>query len=139
MFMMFLCFMKIRDYKFMTMHMLRDAWNRGEINICLLVLLKAKAEQWIFGLRLRLKPNSSLSLIITSAHFESRCWFISRDGMAPVLLRLCFFLLPVIWHYFHGTLLQRYAQERNGVNVVSGPVFDSDFDGRYDSSETLKQ
>uniref|UniRef100_A0A8C4LTZ2 Ectonucleotide pyrophosphatase/phosphodiesterase family member 1 n=1 Tax=Equus asinus asinus TaxID=83772 RepID=A0A8C4LTZ2_EQUAS len=45
----------------------------------------------------------------------------------------------VIWHYFHGTLLQRYAQERNGVNVVSGPVFDSDFDGRYDSSETLKQ
>uniref|UniRef100_A0A8C4M120 Alkaline phosphodiesterase I n=1 Tax=Equus asinus asinus TaxID=83772 RepID=A0A8C4M120_EQUAS len=52
---------------------------------------------------------------------------------------LCFFLLPVIWHYFHGTLLQRYAQERNGVNVVSGPVFDSDFDGRYDSSETLKQ
>lgn len=45
----------------------------------------------------------------------------------------------VIWRYFHGTLLQRYAEERNGVNVVSGPVFDSDYDGRYDSSETLKQ
>uniref|UniRef100_A0ABI7XJ42 SMB domain-containing protein n=1 Tax=Felis catus TaxID=9685 RepID=A0ABI7XJ42_FELCA len=45
----------------------------------------------------------------------------------------------VIWHYFHGTLLHRYAEERNGVNVVSGPVFDSDYDGCYDSSETLKQ
>ncbi|XP_047716064.1 ectonucleotide pyrophosphatase/phosphodiesterase family member 1 isoform X2 [Prionailurus viverrinus] len=46
---------------------------------------------------------------------------------------------PLIWHYFHGTLLHRYAEERNGVNVVSGPVFDSDYDGCYDSSETLKQ
>ncbi|CAK7299768.1 Ectonucleotide pyrophosphatase/phosphodiesterase family member 1 [Vulpes lagopus] len=46
---------------------------------------------------------------------------------------------PLIWHYFHGTLLQRYVEERNGVNVVSGPVFDSDYDGRYDSSETLRQ
>uniref|UniRef100_A0A4X1V675 SMB domain-containing protein n=1 Tax=Sus scrofa TaxID=9823 RepID=A0A4X1V675_PIG len=45
----------------------------------------------------------------------------------------------VIWHYLHGTLLQRYAEERNGINVVSGPVFDSDYDGRYDSLETLKQ
>ncbi|ELW69426.1 Ectonucleotide pyrophosphatase/phosphodiesterase family member 1 [Tupaia chinensis] len=45
----------------------------------------------------------------------------------------------VIWRYFHETLLQRYAEERNGINVVSGPVFDSDYDGCYDSSETLKQ
>ncbi|XP_004846055.1 ectonucleotide pyrophosphatase/phosphodiesterase family member 1 isoform X1 [Heterocephalus glaber] len=45
----------------------------------------------------------------------------------------------VIWHYFHDTVVPRYAEERNGVNVVSGPVFDSDFDGRYDSAETLKQ
>ncbi|XP_008160676.2 ectonucleotide pyrophosphatase/phosphodiesterase family member 1 [Eptesicus fuscus] len=45
----------------------------------------------------------------------------------------------VIWRYFHGTLLPRYAEERNGVNVVSGPVFDSDYDGHYDAAETLKQ
>nr|ACE75810.1 ectonucleotide pyrophosphatase/phosphodiesterase 1 (predicted) [Sorex araneus] len=45
----------------------------------------------------------------------------------------------VIWQYFHGTLLQKYAQERNGINVVSGPVFDFDYDGRYDSAEILKQ
>ncbi|KAL1770347.1 ectonucleotide pyrophosphatase/phosphodiesterase family member 1 isoform X1 [Sigmodon hispidus] len=45
----------------------------------------------------------------------------------------------VIWQYLHDTLLPRYANERNGVNVVSGPVFDFDYDGRYDSLEILKQ
>ncbi|XP_049986734.1 ectonucleotide pyrophosphatase/phosphodiesterase family member 1 isoform X1 [Alexandromys fortis] len=45
----------------------------------------------------------------------------------------------VIWQYLHDTLLQGYAKERNGVSVVSGPVFDFDYDGRYDSLETLKQ
>ena len=45
----------------------------------------------------------------------------------------------VIWQYLHDTLLQGYAKERNGVSVVSGPVFDFDYDGRYDSLEILKQ
>uniref|UniRef100_A0A8C5L660 Ectonucleotide pyrophosphatase/phosphodiesterase family member 1 n=1 Tax=Jaculus jaculus TaxID=51337 RepID=A0A8C5L660_JACJA len=45
----------------------------------------------------------------------------------------------VIWRHLHEILLQRYAKERNGVNVVSGPVFDFDYDGWYDSSEILKQ
>ncbi|KAM5229354.1 ectonucleotide pyrophosphatase/phosphodiesterase family member 1 [Ctenodactylus gundi] len=45
----------------------------------------------------------------------------------------------VIWRYFHDTLLRKYAEKKNGVNVVCGPVFDSDFDGHCDSSETLKQ
>lgn len=47
--------------------------------------------------------------------------------------------LSVIWQYLHDTLLRGYAKERNGVSVVSGPVFDFDYDGRYDSLETLKQ
>ncbi|XP_003827708.4 ectonucleotide pyrophosphatase/phosphodiesterase family member 1 [Pan paniscus] len=45
----------------------------------------------------------------------------------------------VIWRYFHDTLLRKYVEERNGVNVVSGPVFDFDYDGRYDSLENLRQ
>ncbi|XP_012579154.1 PREDICTED: ectonucleotide pyrophosphatase/phosphodiesterase family member 1 [Condylura cristata] len=45
----------------------------------------------------------------------------------------------VVWRYFHGALLRKYAEERNGVNVVSGPVFDFDYDGRYDSPDTLKK
>ncbi|XP_003468512.3 ectonucleotide pyrophosphatase/phosphodiesterase family member 1 [Cavia porcellus] len=45
----------------------------------------------------------------------------------------------VIWRYLHDTLLPRLAKEKNGINVVSGPVFDSDFDGHSDTAETLKQ
>uniref|UniRef100_A0A672M0S1 SMB domain-containing protein n=1 Tax=Sinocyclocheilus grahami TaxID=75366 RepID=A0A672M0S1_SINGR len=37
-----------------------------------------------------------------------------------------------IWNRFHKVLLVRYSQELNGVNVVSGPIFDNDFDGNYD-------
>uniref|UniRef100_A0A8C3TJ18 Ectonucleotide pyrophosphatase/phosphodiesterase 3 n=1 Tax=Catharus ustulatus TaxID=91951 RepID=A0A8C3TJ18_CATUS len=33
-----------------------------------------------------------------------------------------------IWDYFHDVLLQKYARERNGVNVISGPVFDYNYD-----------
>ncbi|EGW04715.1 ectonucleotide pyrophosphatase/phosphodiesterase family member 1 isoform X1 [Cricetulus griseus] len=45
----------------------------------------------------------------------------------------------VIWQYIHDTVLQRYAKEWSGVNVISGPVFDFDYDGRYDPLETLKR
>ncbi|XP_051510695.1 ectonucleotide pyrophosphatase/phosphodiesterase family member 1-like [Myxocyprinus asiaticus] len=37
-----------------------------------------------------------------------------------------------IWNHFHNVLLEKYAQDLNGVNVVSGPIFDKDFDGIYD-------
>uniref|UniRef100_A0A671Q8U5 Ectonucleotide pyrophosphatase/phosphodiesterase family member 1-like n=1 Tax=Sinocyclocheilus anshuiensis TaxID=1608454 RepID=A0A671Q8U5_9TELE len=37
-----------------------------------------------------------------------------------------------IWNHFHNFLLLKYSQKLNGVNVVSGPIFDNDFDGNYD-------
>uniref|UniRef100_A0A803V0Y5 Ectonucleotide pyrophosphatase/phosphodiesterase 3 n=1 Tax=Ficedula albicollis TaxID=59894 RepID=A0A803V0Y5_FICAL len=43
-----------------------------------------------------------------------------------------------IWDYFHDVLLQKYARERNGVNVISGPVFDYNYDGHFDSPEEIK-
>ncbi|XP_049756755.1 ectonucleotide pyrophosphatase/phosphodiesterase family member 3 isoform X1 [Elephas maximus indicus] len=42
-----------------------------------------------------------------------------------------------IWHYFHNVLLIRFAVERNGVNVVSGPVFDYNYDGHFDASDEI--
>uniref|UniRef100_A0A8C4JQZ5 Ectonucleotide pyrophosphatase/phosphodiesterase 1 n=1 Tax=Dromaius novaehollandiae TaxID=8790 RepID=A0A8C4JQZ5_DRONO len=45
----------------------------------------------------------------------------------------------VLWNYFHQTLLPEYAASRNGVNVVSGPVFDYDYDGLYDTLEKVKR
>ncbi|KAM4679437.1 ectonucleotide pyrophosphatase/phosphodiesterase family member 3 [Amazona ochrocephala] len=44
-----------------------------------------------------------------------------------------------IWDYFHNVLLQEYARERNGVNVISGPVFDYNYDGHFDTFDEIKQ
>lgn len=42
-----------------------------------------------------------------------------------------------IWNYFHDVLLVKYAQQRNGINVISGPVFDFDFNGRFDTPDVI--
>ncbi|KAM9234433.1 ectonucleotide pyrophosphatase/phosphodiesterase family member 3 [Dugong dugon] len=42
-----------------------------------------------------------------------------------------------LWHYFHDVLLIRYAAERNGVNVISGPVFDYNYDGHFDAPDEI--
>lgn len=44
-----------------------------------------------------------------------------------------------IWAYFHNTLLQKYAFTYSGTNVVVGPVFDYNYDGRYDAAEQIQQ
>ncbi|XP_069462787.1 ectonucleotide pyrophosphatase/phosphodiesterase family member 3 isoform X2 [Ambystoma mexicanum] len=44
-----------------------------------------------------------------------------------------------IWHYLHDVLFLRYATERNGLNVVSGPVFDYNYDGHYDTLNEIEQ
>ncbi|XP_073431921.1 ectonucleotide pyrophosphatase/phosphodiesterase family member 3 isoform X2 [Dendrobates tinctorius] len=42
-----------------------------------------------------------------------------------------------IWNYLNNILLLKYASERNGVNVVTGPIFDYNFDGHIDSSAEI--
>ncbi|KAK7898186.1 hypothetical protein WMY93_019039 [Mugilogobius chulae] len=44
-----------------------------------------------------------------------------------------------IWTYFHDSLLPTYSSLYGGLNVVAGPVFDYNFDGRFDSSEQILQ
>uniref|UniRef100_A0A3B4HA82 Venom phosphodiesterase 1-like n=1 Tax=Pundamilia nyererei TaxID=303518 RepID=A0A3B4HA82_9CICH len=44
-----------------------------------------------------------------------------------------------IWDYFHNTLLKKYASIYNGMNVVLGPVFDYNYDGRFDTPEQIQQ
>ncbi|XP_030074346.1 autotaxin isoform X12 [Microcaecilia unicolor] len=44
-----------------------------------------------------------------------------------------------IWNYFQRVLMKRYATERNGINVISGPIFDYDYDGLHDTPEKIKQ
>lgn len=52
----------------------------------------------------------------------------------------CFFCalcdLPTdVWNHIHEVLLPKYSQQLNGVNVMSGPIFDKDFDGNVDPLE----
>lgn len=45
-------------------------------------------------------------------------------------------IIPVdVWNHIHDVLLPKYSQELNGVNVMSGPIFDKDFDGNVDPLE----
>ncbi|XP_041867733.1 venom phosphodiesterase [Melanotaenia boesemani] len=44
-----------------------------------------------------------------------------------------------IWDYFHNILLKKYAFVYNGINVVTGPVFDYNYDGRYDTAEHMQE
>ncbi|XP_077342987.1 ectonucleotide pyrophosphatase/phosphodiesterase family member 3 isoform X1 [Lithobates pipiens] len=44
-----------------------------------------------------------------------------------------------IWDYLHNVLLLKYANERNGLNVVSGPIFDYNFDGHIDAPNQIQK
>ncbi|KAM9824011.1 autotaxin [Neosynchiropus ocellatus] len=44
-----------------------------------------------------------------------------------------------VWSYLQGTLVRRYAEENNGINVLVGPIFDSNYDGLRDTTLSVKQ
>ncbi|KAM6973003.1 ectonucleotide pyrophosphatase/phosphodiesterase family member 3 [Aplochiton taeniatus] len=44
-----------------------------------------------------------------------------------------------VWDYFHSTLLKKYASQYNSINVVTGPVFDYNYDGLCDSQDQILQ
>lgn len=44
-----------------------------------------------------------------------------------------------LWRHVHEVLLPRYASSYGGLNVLSGPIFDFNYDGRHDSPEQIQQ
>lgn len=44
-----------------------------------------------------------------------------------------------MWAHLQGTLLRRYAEENNGINVLAGPVFDNNYDGLRDTADKIKE
>ncbi|KAG8510840.1 Ectonucleotide pyrophosphatase/phosphodiesterase family member 3, partial [Galemys pyrenaicus] len=44
-----------------------------------------------------------------------------------------------IWDYLHRALLVKHAMERNGVNVISGPIFDYNYDGHFDTPDKINE
>uniref|UniRef100_A0A8C6SS34 Ectonucleotide pyrophosphatase/phosphodiesterase 1 n=1 Tax=Neogobius melanostomus TaxID=47308 RepID=A0A8C6SS34_9GOBI len=65
--------------------------------------------------------------------------------MVPLLKHIGFLFVYIIlllyfaavWELFHSTLLPKYSQQLNGVNVISGPIFDEDFDGNVDKPKPI--
>ncbi|XP_056154936.1 ectonucleotide pyrophosphatase/phosphodiesterase family member 2 [Lampris incognitus] len=44
-----------------------------------------------------------------------------------------------VWSYLQRTLLRRYAEENNGINVLTGPIFDLNHDSLRDTTEKIQQ
>lgn len=44
-----------------------------------------------------------------------------------------------VWQYFQEVLLLKYARQYNSINVVTGPAYDYDYDGRFDTPEQIQQ
>ncbi|XP_063757924.1 ectonucleotide pyrophosphatase/phosphodiesterase family member 1 isoform X2 [Eleginops maclovinus] len=42
-----------------------------------------------------------------------------------------------VWTHIHEVLLRKYSQQLNGVNVMSGPIFDADYDGNVDPLKAI--
>lgn len=42
-----------------------------------------------------------------------------------------------VWTHVHDVLLPKYSVQLNGVNVMSGPIFDKDFDGHVDALKEI--
>ncbi|XP_033991375.1 ectonucleotide pyrophosphatase/phosphodiesterase family member 1 [Trematomus bernacchii] len=42
-----------------------------------------------------------------------------------------------VWTHVHDVLLPKYSKELNGVNVMSGPIFDEDYDGNVDALKAI--
>uniref|UniRef100_A0A6Q2YTI9 SMB domain-containing protein n=1 Tax=Esox lucius TaxID=8010 RepID=A0A6Q2YTI9_ESOLU len=62
-----------------------------------------------------------------------------KNSRAFVSLLIVMFLLIGIWDYFQSTLLKKYARQYNGINVVTGPAFDYNYDGQFDSQDQIQQ
>uniref|UniRef100_A0A6Q2YWD4 SMB domain-containing protein n=1 Tax=Esox lucius TaxID=8010 RepID=A0A6Q2YWD4_ESOLU len=62
-----------------------------------------------------------------------------ENSRAFVSLLIVMFLLIGIWDYFQSTLLKKYARQYNGINVVTGPAFDYNYDGQFDSQDQIQQ
>ncbi|KAK0145785.1 Ectonucleotide pyrophosphatase/phosphodiesterase family member 1 [Merluccius polli] len=61
------------------------------------------------------------------------------DGLVMTNVVPMFPAFKKIWEYFHSTLLKKYSQQYGGINVVTGPAFDYNFDGRFDSMDQIQE
>ncbi|XP_013915869.1 PREDICTED: ectonucleotide pyrophosphatase/phosphodiesterase family member 1-like, partial [Thamnophis sirtalis] len=61
------------------------------------------------------------------------------EGLLSSNIAPMYSAFQVIWEYFNAVLLPSYAAARNGVNVITGPIFDYDYSGVYDTPEAIRR
>uniref|UniRef100_A0A8C5B2F0 SMB domain-containing protein n=1 Tax=Gadus morhua TaxID=8049 RepID=A0A8C5B2F0_GADMO len=64
---------------------------------------------------------------------------LAFDGLLMSNVVPMFPAFKKIWDYFQGTLLKKYSQQYGGINVVTGPAFDYNYDGRFDSQDQIQE
>uniref|UniRef100_A0A3Q1G9G1 Ectonucleotide pyrophosphatase/phosphodiesterase 1 n=1 Tax=Acanthochromis polyacanthus TaxID=80966 RepID=A0A3Q1G9G1_9TELE len=89
-----------------------------ELEVCVRADIRIPPAASQLCLRYRDDPTLTYGLL----HPPSEC----------VSLKALVCIFSDVWTHFHDVFLPKYAQQLNGVNVMSGPIFDEDFDGNVD-------
>uniref|UniRef100_A0A671UV46 Ectonucleotide pyrophosphatase/phosphodiesterase 1 n=1 Tax=Sparus aurata TaxID=8175 RepID=A0A671UV46_SPAAU len=58
---------------------------------------------------------------------------VSTDSLLTSNMAPMFPAFKDVWVHVHNVLLPKYSQQMNGVNIMSGPIFDGDYDGNVDA------
>ncbi|XP_061563005.1 ectonucleotide pyrophosphatase/phosphodiesterase family member 1 [Cololabis saira] len=79
----------------------------------------------------RYRDNPDLSSGLLHPHYLNASGpetdSLLSSNMAPM-----FPAFKRVWTHFHHFILPKFSQQLNGVNVMSGPIFDKDFNGNVD-------
>ncbi|CAH2250116.1 ectonucleotide pyrophosphatase phosphodiesterase family member 1 [Pelobates cultripes] len=96
----------------------------------------------------RIPTGMSQSCRFYNSHSSLKCGFLfppgyagtkSYSGYITTNIVPMYPAFQVIWNYFHNVLLLKNTEKKNGFQVISGPIFDYNVDGRFDSMEQITQ
>uniref|UniRef100_A0AAQ5WYY8 Extracellular Endonuclease subunit A domain-containing protein n=1 Tax=Amphiprion ocellaris TaxID=80972 RepID=A0AAQ5WYY8_AMPOC len=101
-----------------------------ELEVCVRADIRVPPAASQLCLRYRDDPTLSYGLLHPPSEYLNASGpetdSLITSNMAPM-----FPAFKDVWTHFHDVLLPKYAQQLNGVNVMSGPIFDEDFDGNF--------
>uniref|UniRef100_A0A4W3I119 Venom phosphodiesterase 2-like n=1 Tax=Callorhinchus milii TaxID=7868 RepID=A0A4W3I119_CALMI len=104
-----------------------------ECSCSLPVMQNANAQHVPYGRPRVLQDGSKYCLLHQHMYISG----YSHDILMPLWTAYTINQMVKVWNYFHNVLLVKYAIRRNGINVISGPVFDYDFDGHFDTPDKI--
>uniref|UniRef100_UPI00358F7477 ectonucleotide pyrophosphatase/phosphodiesterase family member 3-like isoform X2 n=1 Tax=Myxine glutinosa TaxID=7769 RepID=UPI00358F7477 len=61
------------------------------------------------------------------------------DGLITSNMMPMYPAFKILWEYIHNVLLMKYAEGTAAMNVISGPVYDDNYDGVYDTAEEIQK